>query len=201
MVHGSRVTPLLLLSVLLAAVDGAAVDIIPGERTITERITKMDAVLCVRAFTEPIVRAQDWRPAMIEANPGLSFPEPVHIPVIEQDVEVLEVIKGGSLASVGTSVRIHTSGGHDGMHLDSDWRRRTLKVDGIFVVFLVQNLTFKQLWYDRHDLFSLDGANVAAEYETTYGKTLLAMSPSEALAFLRDTAAIVQRRSQRVRGG
>jgi hypothetical protein len=146
----------------------------------------MDAVLRVRPINEPTVRAEDLRPSFQESNPNLVFPSPLLTPVIEQDVEVLEVIKGFDFAVVGTTIRISTSGGHNGMHLDSDWRRRTLSLGSNYVLFMWQHPRSKQLQYSYFDIFRLDNSRITMPNEAPYGQALLGLSALEALAFIRE---------------
>jgi len=182
--------PLTSASVLLMTLNGAATVILsPSEKTVLERVARMDAVLCVRALSEPEVREEDWRPELQDADPVLTFLEPIIVPMIEQEVEVLEVIKGRSFAVPGMPIRIGTFGGN----LDGDWRRRTLVVDATYVVFISQHPGLEQLQYDPHDLFRLDGPPISARYEAAYSRRLLGMSPSDALAFIRDAVANSQR--------
>jgi hypothetical protein len=180
------VGPLVLVAVVFANLTGVAVNIIPPQRTVAERVATMDAVLRVRPISEPTVRAEDLRPSLQEANPDVVFPSPLLTPVIEQNVEVLEVIKGFSFAVVGTTIRIGTSGGHNGMHLDSDWRRRTLSLGSTYVVFMSEHPWSKQLRYSYFDIFRLDDPRITMPNEAPYGRALLRLNALDALDFVRE---------------
>jgi hypothetical protein len=167
--------PLALIAVLLASLNGLAINIVPAEKTVAERIATMDAVLRLRALGEPSVRAEDQRPSLQESNPDIVFPYALLLPAIEQDVDVLEVIKGHAFAAVGGRIRIRTSGGHNGMHMESDWRRRTLSPASTYVLFLSHDPRSTQLRYYHYDMFRLDDDRVTMPTAAPYGEALQTM--------------------------
>jgi hypothetical protein len=174
-------------AVASAVLPGAAIDVIPEIKTVAERVAETDAVLRVRAVSEPTVRAEDLAPGLRESDPDASIPGPLLMPLIEQDVEVLEVIKGDAYAVLGARLRLGTSGGDDGVYLASDWRqRRALAVGATYVLFLWEHARAKQLRYSWFDMFRLDRVRVIGPDETPYGKALLTMTSSDALALIRD---------------
>jgi hypothetical protein len=125
--------------ILLATLTALAVDVVPSERTVAERIGHIQTVLRVRALTTAVVRAEDIGPrlrASIAPDPvPPSMAGPILTPLIEQDVEVLEFLKGAAPIQVGATITIRTSGGHDGIHLDDSWSERALVRGGTFVIF------------------------------------------------------------------
>lgn len=181
-----RVAALIVFAVIATTPDTTAIDIVPSEASVAERMQHFDAVLRVRAVDQPSVRPEDRRAVLEAANPDITFNGPVLTPLIEQNVHILEVIKGASFATAGTTVRVGTSGGHNAMHLDHDWRRRTLVAGGTYVLFVRYNAHAGQLRYQLWDLFRLDGVRVTAAYEAPYAQALLERSPSAALALIRD---------------
>lgn len=106
---------------------------------------------------------------------------------------MLEVLRGRSSATEGTTIRVETSGGHNGVHLDADWRRRALVPQGQYILLLSEHPPSRQLRFLPFDMFRLDGPVVTVPFETAYGRTLLGMTPSEALVFLRGAVAASRR--------
>ncbi len=189
-----RNTLLIALAVVASTISGTAIDIVPSESTVAERIKYMDAVLHVRAVSEPVVRAEDHGPRLRAANPDVAAidpdfgKEPLLWPLVEQDVEVLEVMKGGSFAARGMTIRVGTSGGHNGMHLAANWReQRAMSVGGTYVLFLMELPAFGPLRYSHFDKFRVDPPLVITPHdESAYAKVLLRMGTTEALAHIRD---------------
>ena len=174
------------LAVVAATVSGAAIDIKPVEKTVAERLKYMDVVLHVRAVSQPIVTTEDHAPIIREQAP--EFKGPALFLTIEQDVQVLEVIKGKSFAVQGTTIRVTTGVGHNGLRLDPGWRYHAMAEGGTYVLFLYDRPYFKRLLsYDPHDLFRVDPPRVTAPYygDSAYAKTLIRMTPTEALAHIR----------------
>jgi hypothetical protein len=190
-------TLLIALAVVLGRLTGAAIDIIPPEGSVAERVRNLEVVLLVRAVSEPTVRAEDILPSLRAANPDVIWPpdEKYLTPIIEQDVEVLEVMKGHAAVAAGTTIRVGTSGGHNAMHLAEGWReRRTMAARGTYVLFLSQHRPSTQLRYYYFDLFRLDPPRVTVPNgETAYGTTLAGMSPAGALSLIRDAVKNAQR--------
>ena len=184
---------LVVVALLVGSREGATIDILPDAATVAERVAAFDIVLRVRAASAPSVRAEDSAPAIRKANPELELREPMLSPVIEQDVEVLEVLRGRSSATEGAIIRVETSGGHNGMHLNDDWRRRALVPQGEYILLLSVHPTSRQLRFLPFDMFRLDGPVVTVPFETAYGRTLLGMTPSEALVFIRGAVATSRR--------
>ena len=179
------------LALVFASPTGTAVEIVPSEETVAERIKSVDAVLLVRALSEPTLRAEDYGPLIRQQNPGLAEQvsgQAVLFPLIEQDVQVVEIMKGRSLSLLGSPIRVGTSGGHNGLHVDADWpQTRAMAVGGSYVLFLLNDSYFDQLRYDRHDMFRVDPPRVTTPHnEAPYAKALLGMSSSAALELIRE---------------
>ena len=184
--------PLLVIAILVTNLESAAVDVIPNDRTVAERIRNVDAVLLVRATGAAVVRGEDLAPAVRAESPELTI-GPLLFAIIEQDLEIIEVMKGGAIAA-GTAFRAGTSGGHTGMDLASNWRSRTLDERGTYVLFLSYVSRAKQWRYHYCDLFRVDTPEVLPACPITpYAKTLLGLSSSAAIAFIRDAAKSGQR--------
>ncbi len=185
-----RVAPLMVLTMLVSSLHVEAIDIVPPETSIAERIGRADAVvLRVRAVSEPTVRAYDHAPAIRAANPDVPVSGPFLSPLIEQNVQVVEVIKGQQFASAGTTIRIGTSGGHNSMHLAESWQQRTLTVGADYVLFLTYDKWASELVYYYFDIFRLDSSGLVVPFDTEYGKTLQGLRPTAALTAIRDAAA------------
>ena len=188
-----RSTLMAALAIVAATVSGAAIDVKPVEKTVAERVKHMDVVLHVRAVSQPIVTTEDHAPTYREQ--GAQIEGPVLFLMVEQDVQVLEVIKGDSFAVRGTTIRVTTGVGHNGLRLAPGWRYLTMAEGGTYVLFLSHRPYYKGfLAYDPHDLFRLDRPRVTAPYDddSAYAKTLIRMTPTEALAHIRNAVKTSQ---------
>jgi hypothetical protein len=169
--------------------------VLPSERSIAERVARIDAAAVVRVLGAGRARAIDVAPFLRAENPGIDFPAMMSV-YTEHEVVVTEALRAHLSVVTGGTITVSRTGGRvSTARVDSVTESSSTRFDlvagGHYVIFLTYNELLATWETNAFDLFRLDGDVVGLTDDgalTEYGRELRRLTPAQAVEAVRRAA-------------
>jgi hypothetical protein len=188
MVSAQRQTP-----VVIGFIDRMT----PPEKTLEERLWRVDAVMRIRVHDSMVGRAIEMKQINERNHPGVMFQQTV-LPVSEYQTQVVEILKGDAYTVLGAPLRIGFSGGRAAWHGQEvliESQHPPLIVGATYLAFLNHSEDFGLMMFAPEDIYRVDGPVVGGNPlagTTEYGKQIVGQPSEEALSIVRSAVEPVR---------